>query len=209
MPSAPSAASVSELPLGTLIVPLLRGVVHADTQPRIYTGLLRQLPAVADYLSVIGLTVHLDEAEAYAFLRQQDDSADEVPTADEPAAEAVDATERIPRLLARRPLSYPQSLLCLVLRRRLLEHDLGDSSPRLVLEAPTLIAEVNALLPAASNEARRTDALNRALQRLAEFGLLKELKPGLYEVRRVLKALVDARWLEQFESLLESYAEHL
>lgn len=208
--SAPAPVAVAPaLPLGALIVPLLRGVVYADEKPRVYTALLHQLAAVRDYLKVLGLAVHVDEAEGFVFLRQQVEEADgsEGLEADGDAAGA-DASA-VPRLLARRPLSYAQSLLCLVLRRRLLEHDLGDSSPRLVLEAAPLIAEVNALLPAVSNEAKRIDALSRALERLVDFGLLKALKPGLYEVRRVLKALVDASWLERFESLLETYAEQL
>lgn len=205
--SASDAVATAALPLGALIVPLLRGVVYADEKPRIYTALLRQLAAVRDYLKVLGLAVHVDEAEGFVFLRQQLEDTDGSEGLEADAAGA-DATV-VPRLLARRPLSYAQSLLCLVLRRRLLEHDLGDSSPRLVLEAAPLIAEVNALLPAVSNEAKRIDALSRALERLVDFGLLKALKPGLYEVRRVLKALVDASWLERFESLLETYAEQL
>jgi hypothetical protein len=181
--------------LGHVLIPLLRGVVYGDQHPATWQALLQLLPQVRDYLAVLGLSVHLDESEGFAFLRQL------------PAAE--DDPSPLPRLLARRPLSYPQSLLCLALRRRLLEHDLGDASPRLVVEREAMTRELKTFLPAEVNDARLDDQLARAFSRLAEYGFVRELDPGRFEVRRVLKALIDAERLERFDSLIAAYAEKL
>jgi hypothetical protein len=48
---------------------------------------------------------------------------------------------------------------------------------------------------------------------VVELGLLRRLKPaagsgsdrGHYEVRRILKAFVDAQWLAEFDARLEIY----
>ena len=195
MTEAPLPRMESNAQLGSVVIPLLRGVLYADQQPATWQGLLQLLSQVRDYLAVLGLTLHLDEAEGFAFLRQV------------PAAE--DDPHPLPRLLARRPLSYPQSLLCLALRRRLLEHDLGDASPRLVVERESLVRELKTFLPAELNDARLDDQLARAFSKLAEYGFVRELDAGRFEVRRVLKALIDADWLERFDSLIVGYAEKL
>ena len=54
----------------------------------------------------------LDEAEGYAFLRARPHEED-------------DNAEKLPRLVARRPLSFPVSLLLALLRKKLAEFDAG------------------------------------------------------------------------------------
>ena len=57
-----------------------------------------------DYVAVLGLELVLDEAEGYAFLRARNRDGDET-------------TTKLPRLVARRPLSFPVSLLLALLRK--------------------------------------------------------------------------------------------
>ena len=66
--------------------------------------------AVRDYVAVLGLELAVDEAEGYAFLRSR------VPEDEDDAAP-------MPRLVARRPLSFPVSLLLALLRKKLAESD--------------------------------------------------------------------------------------
>ena len=42
------------------------------------------------------------------------------------------------------------------------------------------------------------------------MGFLRELidQPDTYEIRRVLKAFVDAEWMEDFNTRLEEYQKH-
>jgi hypothetical protein len=64
----------------------------------------------------------LDEAEGYAFcVPGQDDDEDD------------SATRPSPRLVARRQLSYPVSLLLALLRKKLAEFDAGGGDTRLIL----------------------------------------------------------------------------
>jgi hypothetical protein len=52
------------------------------------------------------------------------------------------------------------------------------------------------------------------LNKIAELGFLRRLKPAagqeaMFEVRRILKAFIDAQWLAEFDQRLDAYKAHL
>jgi hypothetical protein len=59
-----------------------------------------------------------------------------------------------------------------------------------------------------TNEARIVDQADRTIAQAAELGFLRELRgqPGAWEVRRILKAYVDAQTLADFSARLTAYA---
>lgn len=205
MSVAPIARSELDLPL--VVTSLMKGVVHADTHAKVWRHLLQLQSRVHDHVAVLGLTVVIDEAEGYAYLRQRDDLE---ATTD---AEA-DGPSRIPRLVARRSLSFPVSLLLALLRKRLAEFDASDSGARCVLTRRQLVDLLEVFLPSGSNEARLVDQIDAHIAKVVELGFLKRLtsadaaKDGedVYEVRRILKAFVDAQWLSGLEAGLRAYA---
>jgi hypothetical protein len=119
--------------------------------------------------------------------------------------------------VARRQLSFPVSLLLALLRKKLAEFDAGGAEARLVLSRDQLVEVVSVFLPESSNEARLIDQIETHLNKIVELGFLRRLKtaggasgaPATYEVRRILKAFVDAQWLADFDSRLESYRGQL
>ncbi len=68
-------------------------------------------------------------------------------------------------------------------------------------------------LPDGTNEARLIDQVDATITKVVDLGFLRRLKPapasaqdrGNYEVRRILKAFVDAQWLAEFDARLEVY----
>jgi hypothetical protein len=69
-------------------------------------------------------------------------------------------------------------------------------------------------LPESSNEARLIDQIETHLNRIVELGFLRRLKAGAatqaaFEVRRILKAFVDAQWLADFDARLAEYQAQL
>ena len=65
-------------------------------------------------------------------------------------------------------------------------------------------------LPQRSNEARLIDQIETHINKVVELGFLRKLKTGSnqaasYEVRRILKAFVDAQWLSEFDARLAEY----
>ena len=119
-----------------LLIGLLKGVLCREADERQWSSLLQLQARVREYVAVLNLELVLDEAEGYAFLRGRPEPAD-----DDPAP-------RLPRLVARRPLSHPVSLL-LALLRKLAEFDAGGGDTRLVLGRDDIVELVRVSCPKA------------------------------------------------------------
>lgn len=191
--------------LSTLVIRLLKGVLYREGDERLWDLLLNLQARVRDYVSVLGLELALDEAEGYAFLRSR------------PDADQDESEPRLPRLVARRPLSFPVSLLLALLRKKLAELDAGggreSDGSRLVLSRDDIVELVRVFLPDSSNEARLIDQIETHINKVVDLGFMRRLKtvsgPASYEVRRILKAFVDAQWLSDFDARLADYQSQL
>jgi Domain of unknown function (DUF4194) len=86
-----------------VLVSLMKGVVHAETEPKNWQALLDLQARVRDHVAPLGLELIVDEAEGYAYLRQR---------------VAAEGEPELPRLVARRPLGFQVSLLLVLLPRR-------------------------------------------------------------------------------------------
>jgi hypothetical protein len=191
--------------LSALVIPLLKGVIYQENDAALWSGLLNLQARVRDYVSVLGLELMLDEAEGYAFLRSRREEDEET-------------GPRLPRLIARRPLSFPVSLLLALLRKRLAEADAGGGDTRLVLTREDMVELMRVFLPDNTNEARLLDQIDAHINKVVDLGFLRRLKPQalgagrqapVYEVRRILKAFVDAQWLADFDQRLAAYQAQL
>lgn len=194
--------------LASLVIPLLKGVIYRDEASGANAGqwnaLLNLQARVRDYVAVLGLDLVLDEAEGYAFLRARERDGEET-------------VAGMPRLVVRRPLSFPVSLLLALLRKKLAEYDAGggqDVGVRLILARDDMVEMMRVFLPESSNEARLMDRVDAHINKVVELGFLRRMKPaagqpGAFEVRRILKAFVDAQWLAEFDARLAAYREQL
>lgn len=193
--------------LATLVVPLLKGVLYREDDATQWAALLQLQARVRDYVAVLALDLVVDEAEGYAFLRAQ-------PQDDESAP-------KLPRLVRRQPLSFQVSLLLALLRKKLAEFDASGGDTRLILTRSAVVELVRVFLPAGSNESRLMDQIETQLNKVIELGFVRRLKAPaeaasgraapepVYEVRRILKAFVDAQWLAEFDARLAAYQAQL
>jgi Domain of unknown function (DUF4194) len=195
--TAPPRHSDLDLPL--VLTSLLRGVVEQDSHPQAWRHLLGLSSQVRDHVSLLGLTLVLDEVEGYAFLRA---------LPDEQLAELRSGKPALPRLVRRHALTYPVSLLLALLRKRMAEFDASSGEVRLVLTREQIGEMVGIFLASGSNEARIADQLDGAIAKAVELGFLRKLPgdAGRFEVRRILKAFVDGQWLADFDARLRAYA---
>jgi len=193
--------------LTSLVVPLLKGVLYREDDAAQWAALLQLQARVRDYVAVLALELVVDEAEGYAFVRAQ-------PQAD-------DSAPRLPRLVRRQPLSFQVSLLLALLRKKLAEFDASGADTRLILTRNAVVELVRVFLPAGSNESRLIDQIDTQLGKVIELGFVRRLKTQtegasaraaqepVYEVRRILKAFVDAQWLADFDERLAAYQAQL
>lgn len=191
---------MSDAPDSALSLPLIalfKGVLYQEDDPALWQSLLELQSRVRDYLGVLGLQLLLDEAEGYAYLRQRQEED-----------EAAPGQAALPRLIARRQLSYPVSLLLALLRKRLAESDAGSGEARLILSREQIADLLRLFLAEGSNEAKLADRIDAHIAKVVELGFLRRLrgKDEQFEVRRILKAYVDAQWLNEFDQRLRDYS---
>jgi hypothetical protein len=198
-PKAEAAPPVPEL--SRLMVLLLKGVLYREDDEALWASLMRLQARVREQAAVLLLDLVVDEAEGYAFLKSR------------PEPDEAEGAARLPRLVARRPLSYPVSLMLALLRKRLAEFDAGGGDTRLVLSREDIAELMRVFLPEGTNEARLIDQVDATIAKVEALGFLRRLKPAAgsapnlahYEVRRILKAFVDGQWLAEFDARLEAY----
>lgn len=186
-----------ELDLPLVVTHLMKGVVYADAQEKVWRHLLQLQPQVRDHVGVMGLTVVIDESEGYAFLRSK------------PADEDEDG--QVPRLVPRRALSFHVSLLLALLRKKLAESDASGADTRVILTREQIVEMIRVFLPESSNEARLVDTIDAQLNKVIELGFVRRVtgQDNTFEVRRILKAFVDGQWLHEFDERLAAYATQL
>ncbi|MBI5186698.1 MAG: DUF4194 domain-containing protein [Nitrospinae bacterium] len=176
-----------------VLIALMKGIVYQDTGVDIWQALLNLQARVRDYLALLGLELMLDEAEGYAWLK---------------SCPAPVEGNALPRLVVKRPLSFPVSLLLVLLRKKLAEFDAGGEDTRLILSRDEVVEMVRVFLPTGANEARIVDQIDTYLNKIIELGFARRLQGQnhLIEVRRILKAFADAQWLSDFDQRLAAYS---
>jgi len=180
--------------LSTLIISLLKGVVYRDRDEALWQSLGELQIRVREYVAVLGLELVLDEAEGCAYLRQR----------------AAGEGEALLRLVPRRQLSYPVSLLLVLLRKKLVELDAGGGDTRLVLKRDEIVELMRVFLRDVTNEAKALDRVEAHINKVVELGFLRRLRgrEDEFEVRRILKAFIDAQWLGDVSERLAAYRAH-
>ncbi|MDZ7679450.1 MAG: DUF4194 domain-containing protein [Acidimicrobiales bacterium] len=147
--------------LSQVVLPLLKGVLYREDDLTTWGALIELQAQVRDYVAVLQLDLVIDEAEGYAFLRSRRD--DEVGAG-------------VPRLVARRPLSFPVSLLLALLRKRFVEFDASGADARLIVTRDEAAEMMRVFLPTGSNEARMVDRAETHLNKIVELGFARKLQ---------------------------------
>jgi hypothetical protein len=186
--------TAEEHAIATAIIELMRGVVYREQSENSWATLDRHAGPVRDHFATIGVDVVVDDTEGYAYLRSQEDDAD---------------AEPLPRLVKRRTLTYHVSLLLVLLRKRLVEFETTGSDGKLVLSREQIVEMLRVFLADFTNEARVIDRVDTTLKQVADLGFLRQLRgqQDSWEVRRILKAYVDAQTLSDLAGKLSEYAE--
>lgn len=183
----------SEHAVAASIIRLMQGVVYREADEDSWLTLERLGAGVRDHFASIGVDVVVDDAEGYAYLRSR------------PADEGDEA---LPRLVRRRALTYNVSLLLVLLRKRLVEFETTGSEGRLVLGTDQIVELLRVFQAESTNDARVVDQAQTTIKKAAELGFLRPLRGQNehWEVRRILKAYVDAQTLADFAAKLREYA---
>jgi Domain of unknown function (DUF4194) len=183
----------NEHAIASAIIRLMQGVVYRESDEDSWLTLERAGAGVRDHFATIGVDVVVDDAEGYAYLRSRPSD---------------DGDEALPRLVRRRALTYNVSLLLVLLRKRLVEFETTGGDGRLVVTTDQIVEMLRLFHAESTNDARIVDQTEATIKKAAELGFLRQLRGqrDQWEVRRILKAYVDAQTLSDFAAKLREYA---
>jgi Domain of unknown function (DUF4194) len=192
------------VPYAAVILKLLRGVLYYDDKE--WNTLLSYQQAVKQHFTSIGLMLHVDEADGYAYLTQPDAEDRD----DEPLDDA--APVALPRLVRRVSLGYEATLLCVVLREELLKFEAHEPDlERLVLSKAQLQDALQIFYPEPTDMTRLLGRIERVIGSVVRAGFLRPLNRDdnneWYEVKRILKAKLSADRLVEIRDQLRRYAD--
>jgi hypothetical protein len=183
--------------LSPIIIHLLKGILFRQQQPVLWNNLLSLQSQVLDYVKIIGLELEINDTEGYAWLKQVTLSEEE-------------KKNPPPRLINRRPLSYHMSLLCVLLRRKIVEADSSGEETRVIVSREELINLMVIYMPEKTNETQTSATINAVINKVADLGFLRKLKNDTenLEIQRIISALVDADWVADLNEKLKTYQDH-
>jgi len=178
--------------ISKIVIALMKGVLYKEAAPATWQQLIKEQGVVSEYVSVMGLALLVDESEGYAFLKYREPEGEE---------------EVLPRLIGRRQLSYPVSLLLALLRHRLAEFDASGEDTRLIMSRDEIVEMVSTFFPSGVNEARMVDKIDSHISKVVELGFVRRMsgKENTIEVKRILKAYINAHWLSEMDQRLKEY----
>jgi len=181
----------THLPYAPLILKLLQGVVYYDD--KLWQQLISDAIPIRRHFEVIGLQLHLDEAEGYAYLTQPDD-----------------LENPMPRLVRRVPLTYDATLLCVLLRESLQQFDSqSPDEPRHILSGEQIQEMMHLFFAEQTDMIRLGRRIESAIRQVENIGFLKKLSrenENSYEVRRIIKAKISADTLVDIRDRLRERA---
>lgn len=184
---------------GTLMVYLLKGVVYRADNPVIYEAITKRFGEVFDLARRLGMFVENDTAEGYYYLRSLT------------AEDVGDETELPPRLLRCVRLPFETSFLLALLRQKIIEFDNNGGNTRYMMTFDDMVGLMAVYFPKNSDQTVLARRMSGQVKKLCELGFLRKIsergdKSGeRYELKRIIKAIVNADKLKEFDELLESY----
>jgi hypothetical protein len=179
-------------PYSNILISLLKGIVYSHS--KYWNDLLNHEHNVKNYFSDINLDVIIDKSEGYAYLKQKETEDDE--------------NEGTLKLIEKRQLSFHVSLLCLLLRKHLIESDSEGDTIKAILSKEDIINLMKPFYKETTNEAKQVGQMNTAINKVVEEGFLRRMKTEeeQYEINRIIKAFINADVVKGELEKLKNYS---
>jgi hypothetical protein len=185
------------LPYAPVIVKLLQGAVYSED--KLWDELILNRTPIDRFFRQIGLELIVEEKDGYAFLRQKEDEE-----------------EKTIGLIRRMPLTYEQTLLCVLLREWMDEFEITDTETRnLYITHKQLRERIEMFFKEKSNQAKLLRNLDILIKDMLNLDFLKKIEDTpypderRYEVRRIIKSKITADKLFEFKQKLTVYESKL
>lgn len=176
-----------------IIVKLFQQVIY-DDERKAWQELLSFQHQIRKYFATIGIELHLNEQEGFAFLSQPEEMEG----------------QKVPRLMRRIPLSYEISLLLVVLREALEEFDVQNTDNRkLFITNQELKDRIELFFEDKTDKVKLLERFDTYINSVENLGFIKQAdvrtfddNVKTYEVRRIIKAKINNEKLEEIKELM-------
>lgn len=183
-------------PYAPVVLKLLQGPLYSDDTGS-WNLLLTHRDQVRLYCAQIGLDLQVHEEDGFAYLHQ--------PVIEDDEGRIID----LPRLTRRTRLSYHVTWLCILLREYLLQFESNNFDNSACLITREQIHELLLpFMPERTNELVVRKKIDSTIEPVIDLGFLRKmpsLGPNHFEVRRLLKAKINAEKLAEIKERLKSY----
>ena len=177
-----------------IIVRLFQNVIY-DEDRKAWQELVTYQQQIRAYFSTIGVALHLNETDGFAFLSQPDEMEG----------------QKVPRLVRRMPLSYEITLLLVVIREALEEFDVQNTESRtLFITNKDLKERIELFFEDKADKVKLLERFDTYINGAVNLGFLKERQIKGYEedvktfeVRRIIKAKINNEKLEEIKGKLQ------
>lgn len=188
--------NIPKLKYTTAIISLLKGIVYKEND-KTWKNISEHENEIKRYFAQIGINCIINFSEGYAYLKQFQEDTDE------------NQEEKIPPLLEKRQLGFYSSLICVLLRKRILEMEKNGEESRLILDKLEIYEMTKIFLPESmkDDEKKQKDRINKTLTELENNGFIRKMETdsNKIEVRKILKEYITA---DTAMALLQKYKEY-
>lgn len=179
-------------PYAAAIRKLLKGVVYHDDS--VWMQIRDYERPIREYLARIGLGLHLDDIWNFAYLYDQSRNEEQ--------------PDALPAITRRRNLSFNDTLLLVLLRERLDEHEMRDlDGANLILSEVDLIEMLSMFLGDQPDARQVEQSITASINRLKEYGFLTKRRDGSYMVRPLIRAKINADELAELKERLAGHSQ--
>lgn len=180
-----------------LVIRLTKSNVSNYSHPEDFAKIVTHRNAIHEAVRVLGLTliVNEDDGNGYAYLKTV----------------VTDDGEEL-RLVGRRQMKFHESLLLVMLRKRMAEFQhsgSGEVSGAIcIVTREEIISDLSAFMPQGPNEVKMFKEIEALINKVIEYGFLSKIKQHTdrFQIEGIITAFINA---ETLENLLTSYSEHL
>lgn len=180
-----------------VIIKLLQGPIYVD-EKNVWRDLQAWQSAIRDYFKRIGIELLISDVDGFARIVQPEpEEHDEFP---------------LPRLMRKQTMNYETSLLCVILREMLEEFDIKSEGTKLFVTQKDIKERIEIFYKEQTNKSKLWRELSKPINSLQNIGILKLTREDAlnkdnnqYEVKRIIKALVNNDKLEEIKNKLAGY----
>ncbi len=180
-----------------VVIKLLQGPIYVD-EKSVWRDLQAWKSPIQEYFGKIGIELLINDTDGFARIMQ--------PEADE------ENENPLPRLMRKQTMNYETTLLCVILREILEEFDVVSEGTKLFLTQKEIKERIELFYKEQANKSKLWKELSKPINSLQNIGILKLTREdpankdnNQYEVKRIIKALVNNKKLEEIRDKLKNH----